>query len=157
MVGIGNITGRYLCATPAQHERAPWMRPLPQISYSKGGIGGLGDVIGALFWIFLIGAFFIVVGYFAIATDLNEASHQETKIITIAEKVAAHGDSGKYLIIDTNESVYQVTDSLFLTKFDASDRYAAIHIGKTYQVVIGGYRNHFFSWYPNILSIKEVP
>jgi hypothetical protein len=100
--------------------------------------------------------FFCFTIYAAAAPGINEASYQESKIITIAEKIPSHGKDGKYLVIDTNENVYCVSDNMFINKFDASDRYASLHINSTYSVVIGGYRNHFWTWYPNILEIKEV-
>jgi len=107
-------------------------------------------------WIIICFVFFCGTVYMASAPSINDASYQEPRIITIAEKVPSHGEDGKYLVIDTNETVYRVSDSIFIMKFDASDRYASLHIGSTYKVVVGGYRNHFWSWYQNILEIEEV-
>lgn len=111
---------------------------------------------GKWIWIIIAAIFFVGSVYMAAAPSINETSYQETKIITVAEKVPSHGKEGKYLVIDTNENVYCVSDNIFINKFDASDRYASLHVNSTYNVVIGGYRNHFWSWYQNILEIKAV-
>ena len=80
----------------------------------------------------------------------------ETKTtITINEKSAAHGEDGKYLIF-TEDEVFTVEDNIFKLKFDASDRYNNLKVGKTYNITCTGMRIHVFSMYRNIISFEEV-
>ena len=104
-------------------------------------------IIFAVLTAFVVGVF--VIGVYA---DLQIS---ETTI-NVTEKIGAHGDSGQYLIIASDDTVYTVEDNLFQWKFDASDRYAALKVGKTYHVKCSGFRNHFLSMYKNILEYQEV-
>jgi hypothetical protein len=102
----------------------------------------------------MVGVFILVaclIG-FGVYADL-QISHGT---ITVVEKIGAHGESGQYLIIASDDQVYTVADNLFQWKFDASDRYAALKVGKTYTVTFSGFRNHFLSMYKNILEFQEV-
>lgn len=44
---------------------------------------------------------------------------------------------------------------MFKGKFNSTDIYNALEIGKTYKVETSGKRIHFFSMYPNINKIIE--
>ena len=70
------------------------------------------------------------------------------------------GDSGKYLVFteDANGEIYtfEITDSFLGGRFDSSDVYAAIKVGNTYTFTVGGSRNEFMSWYPNIYEYELV-
>ena len=69
-------------------------------------------------------------------------------------------DSDIYLIYtkDTagESNVFCIQDTLVHGRWNSSDLYAKIEVGKTYNFEICGSRVTFFSWYPNILSIQEV-
>lgn len=52
--------------------------------------------------------------------------------------------------------VYENTDILWRGKFDSSNFYADMEIGKTYNVTLVGFRIPFFSWYENIVSYEEI-
>ena len=41
-------------------------------------------------------------------------------------------------------------------RFNSSDMYAEIEVGKTYKFEVGGSRNELWSWYPNIYKYEEV-
>lgn len=76
--------------------------------------------------------------------------------ITIKDKYIKSGSkSGKYLIVDSNNNTYQVTDLLFKGKFNSTDIYNQLEIGKTYRVEISGKRIHIFSMYQNINKVIE--
>lgn len=65
----------------------------------------------------------------------------------------------KYLVYTkTNEGieVFEITDSLIAGRFNSSDIYAGIEIGKTYSFTVRGSRDEFWSRYPNIYEYKEV-
>lgn len=60
----------------------------------------------------------------------------------------------KYLIY-TNTETFENTDALFHGKFNSSDIYGKIKIGKKYDAVVYGWRLPFFSAYRNIINIRE--
>lgn len=61
------------------------------------------------------------------------------------------GNGGKYLIY-TDKTTYEITDSLLNWRWDSSDVYGNIQVGKTYTATLQGFRSPFMSWYPNILN-----
>lgn len=80
---------------------------------------------------------------------------------TVTEKVVKNSkEHSKYLIFgedkDGRIKVVQNTDSLFKGKFNSSDIYADIKVGKTYHFDVYGFRIPFLSKYENIDSYKEV-
>lgn len=102
------------------------------------------------FFIILLGLGFIFGG-----TIVKYADNQAIEI-TIKDKYVKSGSkSGQYLIVDSNNNTYQVTDLLFKGKFNSTDIYNQLEIGKTYRVEISGKRIHIFSWYQNINKIIE--
>ena len=81
--------------------------------------------------------------------------------LTVTEKVVKNSkDRSKYLIFTKDEEdrvkVIQNTDSLLKGKFNSSDIYADLKVGKTYDFDVYGFRIPFFSKYENIESYKEV-
>ena len=107
---------------------------------------GLAVIVFFLFW-----GFVVILGIISAGSAMSES----VATFTVTDKVGAHGDSGDYLIF-TDKEVFTVEDNVFKMKFDATDRYNSIKIGKTYTVRTTGMRFHFFSWYRNIIEIKEV-
>ena len=92
---------------------------------------------------------------------INKVSNRREITMTVTDKnVKNNGDSGKYLVYCKNESgnieVLEITDALFAGRFDSSDTYAGIEVGKTYKFNIGGSRIRLLSWYPNIYEYDEV-
>ena len=83
----------------------------------------------------------------------------ETATVT-DRNVKNSSKESKYLIycedIDGNTVVYEVTDSLLHGRFNSSDVYAQISVGKTYEFTVGGSRSGFLSWYPNIYEYKVI-
>lgn len=81
----------------------------------------------------------------------------EITTITVQEKYVKNLKGlGKYMIIDTNNNTYEITDLIFKRKFNSSDLYAKLKEGKTYEVEITGSRIEWLSCYKNINAIKEV-
>jgi hypothetical protein len=80
--------------------------------------------------------------------------NQQDLTILVKEKIPMHDD--KYLIIaehDGIEEVFEVTDVTAMLFFDASDRYAYLKEGQTYNVRVGGWRYQFLSLYRDIYKI----
>ena len=59
-------------------------------------------------------------------------------------------------MVDENKNTYKITDLFFKFKFNSTDIYNELEIGKTYKVKISGFRIKIFSEYPNINKIIEV-
>ena len=109
--------------------------------------------------IFII-AIVIVLGV-GIYRPFNKVSDMRDVTVTVTDKTVKNdGDDGKYLIFtedkDGNIATFEITDSLIAGRFNSSDVYAAIKVGNTYTFTVGGSRNEFMSWYPNIYEYKLV-
>ena len=84
--------------------------------------------------------------------------YQNEEIIecTIEDKwIKRSGKDDMYLVQCDNE-VYQITDLLFKGKFNSSDIYAKLKVGKTYEITTTGYRFKFLSMYKNINKYEKV-
>ena len=91
----------------------------------------------------------------------NKVSDMRDVTVTVTDKAVKNdGNSGKYLIFtedkNGNIATFEITDSLMAGRFNSSDVYAAIKVGETYTFTVGGSRNEFLSWYPNIYGYELV-
>ena len=77
----------------------------------------------------------------------------ETTIITVKEKYLK---DGTYMIVDTNNNTYQITDLTLKGKFNSSELYTKLEEGETYEIETTGSRIEWLSCYKNINIIKEV-
>lgn len=105
--------------------------------------------------IFMIGILFE-----SCSRPINKVANRREITATVTDKeVKNKSDDSKYLVYTKNENgniqVLEITDALFAGQFNSSDIYAGIEVGKTYVFDIGGSRNKFLSWYPNIYGYKE--
>lgn len=97
----------------------------------------------------------------AFSRPFNKVSNRREITATVTDKeVKNKKEDSKYLVYTKDENgeiqVFEITDALFAWQFDSSDIYAGIEIGKTYVFDVGGSRNKFSSWYPNIYGYEEV-
>jgi len=83
---------------------------------------------------------------------INKASEVRTEVIVVTDKMVKND---RYLIY-ASDNVYEITDSWLMGRFDSSDLYGKIEVGKTYKVKVGGKRDHFLSAYPCIHEVEEV-
>ena len=106
-------------------------------------------------------ALIILVGTLVIVflPQIIKYENNQTIEITIKDKYVKNGKSGnssKYLVVDTDNNTYEVTDLFLKGKFNSTDIYNILEIGHTYRVEISGSRIRLFSMYPNINKvIKE--
>lgn len=119
-------------------------------SYEKNNSLGCGGFI-AIIIIFIL----CMLGSCSI-----KESNERTVNVTVTDKgIKNYDDKSKYLIYCKNENediqVYEITDSLFQGKFNSSDIYASIEIGKEYTFIIRGTRIGLTSTYPNIVEVTE--
>lgn len=108
--------------------------------------------------IILLAVGFVLISF---SRPFNKVSNRREITATVTDKEAKNKkEDSKYLVYTKNENgeiqVFEITDALFAWQFDSSDIYAGIEIGKTYVFDVGGPRNKFFSWYPNIYGYEEV-
>lgn len=85
-------------------------------------------------------------------------TNKETTEITIKDKyVDVNNENGVFLVVSTDNYTYKVSDLLFKGKFNSTDIYNNLEIGKTYEIETTGYRIPFFSEYKNInkYTLKE--
>ena len=106
-------------------------------------------IIVIVFVLILIGA--------SIYFEFNDKEYVVTIVKT--ERVNNKEDS-KYLIFCETESgesiVFENTDSFLRGKFNSSDIYGSLQIGKKYKVTAVGIRIPFLSAYKNIISFEEL-
>lgn len=106
--------------------------------------------------------FTIILIWFAIITTMiivfiSGYMFQKTEEITVKDKyVKFKSNDSKYLIVDTDNEAYEITDQFWIGKFNSTDIYNQLEIGKKYKIKIRGVRNHLFSKYKNIEKVEEV-
>lgn len=77
--------------------------------------------------------------------------------ITISDKyIKRKGQEDIYLIVDDNKNTYKITDLFLKFKFNSTDIYNELEIGKTYKVKTSGFRIKILSEYPNINKVEEI-
>ncbi len=78
---------------------------------------------------------------------------RETITITVTDKaIKRYDEKDKYLVY-TGGEVYEVTDALPILRFDSSDDYGRLTVGKKYVVKVCGWRIRIFSQYRNIIDV----
>lgn len=97
----------------------------------------------------------IAIGWGAFALAWNGA--RETRVCTVAEKIATGQKDGgnKYILITDQCGQLEVADSLTNGQFNSTDTYARIKTGTSYTFETVGWRNGFFSQYPNVLKVSQ--
>lgn len=107
---------------------------------------------------FLVSAFTILItlGVIAgIAFEVYSTYHNpriETVVVTDKSVKLGSTKDIEYLIY-TDNGVYEISDQLFMLKFNSSDIYSSISIGDTITIKVSGARVHVMSTYPNIISV----
>ena len=119
------------------------------------------DTDGCFIKVIIVAAI-IAVLFFTNYSGINKVTNYRHETVTVTDKaIKRHGsDDDKYLIYTELEngdiSVYEITDSLFAGRFDSSDLYASIEVGKTYDFYVAGKRVPFLSLYPNVYEVREI-
>lgn len=62
-------------------------------------------------------------------------------------------DQDQYLIFTENE-VFENTDNMYYQKYNSSDVYGQLEVGKTYKCLVFGERDPYWSRYRNIVSCE---
>lgn len=82
--------------------------------------------------------------------------NQQTIVCEIKEKWVKRKNNDDLYLVKCGEKVYKIEDLLFFGKFNSSDIYASLEVGKTYEIETSGYRLTFFSEYQNINKYKKT-
>lgn len=81
--------------------------------------------------------------------------NSKTYEIEVKDKFIKTADNeGKYLVVDTNNNTYKIEDLFFIGKFNSTDIYNSIEVGKKYKIKTTGFRIHIFSMYQNINKVE---
>ena len=92
--------------------------------------------------------------------NIQSYTNEQAIEITVKDKYIKNGSgknsSSKYLVVDTENNTYQITDLLFKGKFNSTDLYNQLEVNKRYKIETIGNRMHYFSMYPNINKIEEI-
>ena len=92
---------------------------------------------------------------------INKVSNKREVTAIVTDNVVKNSSNqSRYLVFtedkEGNINTYEITDSLLAGRFNSSDLYASIKIGSEYKFEIGGSRNQFLSWYPNIYFYELI-
>lgn len=98
-----------------------------------------------------------IVALLVVGAQLLFVNPTKTEVIfTVNDKErVSYNDVGSYLIY-TSDEVFKNSDDWRVGKFNSSDLYGQLEVGKTYQCKVYGWRVPFLSWYRNIYDCKEA-
>ena len=108
--------------------------------------------------------FYAIAVVILICIGLAFSFNDKEYTITVTDKeriVDADGEriTSRYLIFgedeDGNVLVFQNTDEMIRGKWNSSTIQGSLKVGKTYTVVVVGYRIPFLSCYENIIAFEE--
>lgn len=96
----------------------------------------------------------IVLGFVGCRT-IAQLHKSEATAVAITGKERGGSEKGKWIVFGKNET-FEVSDTIVGWRWDSSDTYGKIEVGKTYNFQCRGYRVPFFSWYRNIMDVEKV-
>lgn len=110
-----------------------------------------------LMWVLTFFIIFVVI----VGIEILPFTRTTVYNVTVTDKqVKRDNNKDTYLIYtknqDGNPVVLKNEDSLIIGKFNSSDFYAKLEIGKTYRIKVYGFRVPILSMYENITSITEA-
>lgn len=100
-----------------------------------------------------------VILLFFVGRTFSKAFYTRHIVIEVTDKAVKNNKYmvyGKTVDLEHLTKSYEITDSALAGRYDSSDMYGEIEIGKTYEFIVGGNRVPFMSWYPDIYSAVEV-
>lgn len=101
----------------------------------------------------------LILGVIGVSVYFATIEYQNEEIIKITVKdkyIKRNGDKDIYLVASETGDTYKITDLLWKGKFNSTDLYNQLTIGKTYKVTVTGIRLSYFSMYKNINKIEEI-
>ena len=120
----------------------------------KNERGDIEIVIGCLATLIIL---VTTIGLCIVVPIIKNGNVQEVEIIVKDKYIKGTAKtSQKYLVVDENKNTYEITDLFFRGKWNSTDLYNELEVGKKYKITTSGVRNGFWSWYPNINKVKEI-
>ena len=108
---------------------------------------------GTLIFIFIIIA--CIVG----SCVYTEGNKRQITVTVTDKGIKNYKQESKYLIYGKDDDkqivTCEISDSLIQGKFNSSEIYGSIEVGKKYTFEIVGERNELLSMYPNIVRVLE--
>lgn len=107
--------------------------------------------------IFILAAF-IILGTLVFQCSGYGNKQTVTVKVTGKERITeSDGNKGvqSYYLIYSDSGTYKLEDELFYGNFNSSDWYGRIHVGKTYNFDLIGYRIGWLSSYQNIVKMEN--
>ena len=111
---------------------------------------GSYEVLGGL-----ILAVIMIVGWVGYSVAWNNSRTNITCVVDSKQATSNKYGGNQYLIFTKNCGQLTVADSFWHGKYNSTDTYARIHEGHSYTFDTVGWRNGFFSTYPNVLEVSE--
>lgn len=99
---------------------------------------------------------------YAVAYSTSRSTAENCVVTDKDRSISVESDGEGNVSSKTNHRVYSscgvftVDDAWWLGKFNSSDTYSQIEVGGTYNFDKIGFRNGFFSMFPNILEAQRV-
>jgi hypothetical protein len=84
-----------------------------------------------------------------------ESTHDEVTATVESKDRTTNKDGGSDTRIYTDAGVFTVSDDFFQGQWNSADTYGSIEEGETYTFDTVGWRNGFFSVFPNIISVEK--
>lgn len=125
-------------------------RPLPGKARRRIGSRYIG--VAVLFVLLLAIGIPACQNYLEVETTVATVTHRER----VCDSNSEGGSTCRYLVY-TDEGTFQLTDSLYVGRFNSSDTYGRIKVGEEYRIDHYGWRIGCSSSYPNIKDMQETP
>lgn len=115
------------------------------------------DTIEREFLIIKIVVIVMIIFVYAIQLYIFSYSNVNELTIEVKEKyIKRYGERDTYMVIDSNNNSYKISDLLYIWKFNSTDLYTSLEIGKNYKITTSGIRLKMFSKYPNINKVENI-
>ena len=98
----------------------------------------------------------LIIGILIFIATLGYQNEEITQCTVEDKWVKRQSQYSDVYLIQCGNEVYKVSDLLFKGKFNSSDVYAKLKVGKRYEITTTGYRFEFFSMYKNINEFREI-
>lgn len=99
--------------------------------------------------------FILFIGFFITIGVTYALTSSRSTFTVIGKENTYQGKSTKYLVYN-DITTYEISDSIVYMRFDSSDVYGKVTVGKTYEAKLQGFRLPILSMYPNIITLKEI-
>lgn len=114
--------------------------------------GNIEVIVGIIFGIIILG----LIGFTIYIGTIDYRNEEIIEIIVKDKYIKRSSDDDIYLVVGDNGETYKIKDLLFKGKFNSTDLYNELEIGKKYKITTTGIRLQYFSRYKNINKVEET-